>query len=90
MCGLEPHTYRVPMTFKKDDDWKYACMQCGGRGYEEKLSCGCTGYKMRRNCSPCNSKGTVDLLTHNIQVNKQRRFFECMKDFTKNKQDFLG
>lgn len=75
---------------KMDNDWKYACITCGGTGKEEKLSCGCTGYRMIRQCISCGSKGSVDLLTHNIQVNKLKEFLECEKDFTKNKQDFLG
>lgn len=73
-----------------ENKWKYACTTCSGKGYEEKLSCGCTGYRMRRQCRFCDGKGTVDLITHNIQANKQREFLKCCKDFSKNKQNFLG
>lgn len=72
--------YKAPMTFGKQYDWKYTCIPCSGKGYEEKLSCGCTGYGMRRPCQYCKSKGTVDLLTHNIQANKQREFFKKMSE----------
>jgi len=53
-----------------DKDWKYACIPCSGKGYEEKLSCGCTGYRMRRDCPSCNSKGTVSEYIHVIQTKK--------------------
>ncbi|KKN22686.1 hypothetical protein LCGC14_0912690 [marine sediment metagenome] len=89
MCGPKPSIYKKAI-FKMKYDWEYACITCNGNGKEEKNSAGCTGYKMQRTCISCDGEGSVDLLTHNIQVNKQKRFFECTKDFTKNKQDFLG
>lgn len=62
------------------NEWKYSCMTCYGNGKEEKLSCGCTGYKMTRRCISCDGKGTVDLLTHNIQADNQREFFKKMSE----------
>ena len=43
-----------------EDEWKYACYSCNGKGYEEKLSCGCTGYRMVRICPSCKGKGIED------------------------------
>jgi len=51
--------YKPPMIFIYENDWKYSCLNCAGRGYEEKLSCGCTGYRMRRQCISCKGTGTV-------------------------------
>jgi len=60
--------------------WEYACMTCNGKGYEEKLSCGCTGYQMRRYCLPCKGTGTVDLLTHDIQAKEHiKKWNEILK-----------
>jgi len=53
-----------------ENKWEHACITCYGKGYEEKLSCGCTGYRMRRPCKSCNGRGSVDLLTHTILLEK--------------------
>ena len=70
-----------PMTFHKlndDNDWEFACITCGGKGYDEKLSCGCTGYRMRRQCVGCKGKGTVTVSRHVTQANEQRKPIEEM------------
>ncbi len=84
MCGPEPTIYKKG-TFKMEYDWEYACPVCNGSGKEEKLSAGCTGQRMIRKCPTCNASGIV-----NKKFLDEYIFFECMKDFTKNKQDFLG
>ena len=48
---------KTPMTF--NNGWKYVCMHCNGNGFEEKLSAGCTGYRMRKPCTHCDGKGMV-------------------------------
>ena len=44
-----------------EDDWQLVCLSCNGKGYEEKLSCGCTGYRMRKYCTNCKGKGAIDV-----------------------------
>lgn len=58
------------------DNWDYKCLDCGGKGYQEKLSCGCTGYGMRRPCMACKGKGTVTVKMHETQAETQRKFWE--------------
>ena len=60
----------------KRNEWKYGCLTCGGRGYEEKLSCGCTGYRMKRRCTSCKGKGVVKLETFKVQEETQRKYWD--------------
>ncbi len=64
------------MVYIDEEHWQMVCLDCGGRGYEEKLSCGCTGYKMRRPCMACKSKGVVNARMHVTQEKSHRKMWE--------------
>lgn len=83
--------FRPPMTFvHKENEWEFECLDCNGKGYEQKLSAGCTGYGMRRQCMACKGNGVVSARIHVTQEISYKKMLECSKDFTKNKQNFLG
>ena len=94
MCGPEPTTlssYKPPMTFiHKGNEWKFECLNCGGKGYEQKLSCGGTGFRMRRPCITCKGNGVVSVMIHVTQEISYKKMLESTKDFSESRQNFLG
>ena len=49
ICTMKNKIREIKMVeIKTEPDWQYECLDCGGKGYEGKLSCGCTGYPLCR------------------------------------------